>query len=139
MGCPPLPHPLHVLRAAEVILVVGFAQPPLLPGALAGRLALRPRTILLASAIPVIGHKQQLTMQAFTTACLRLHGVEIASHKTPARRPQARRKSGREENGKSREEEFCWNLGKKTKPEEDNNFKPADLPHFQTAADIRCI
>jgi len=131
----PLPHPLRVLRAAEVILVVGFAQPALLSGALAGRLARRRGTILLAPAIPVIGHKQQLTMQAFATARLGLHGNRNASHKTPAGRPQARRKSGREENGKRREEEFWENLGKKTEREENNNFKPADSPHFQTAAD----
>jgi hypothetical protein len=62
-------------------------------------------------------------------------GIKAASHKTPADRPQARRKSGREQNGKRREQEFCQNLGKKTDREEDNNFKPADSPHFQTAAD----
>jgi len=26
---------------------------------------------------------------------------------------------------------FWWNEGKKTEPEEDNNFKPAFSPHFQ--------
>jgi hypothetical protein len=61
--------------------------------------------------------------------------IKAGSHKTPARRPQARRKSVPEENGKRREEEFCRNLGKKTKREENNKFKPADLTHFQTAAD----
>jgi hypothetical protein len=61
--------------------------------------------------------------------------IKAGSHKTPAGRPQARRKSVPEENGKRREEEFCRNLGKKTEREEDNKFKPADLPHFQTAAD----
>ena len=30
---------------------------------------------------------------------------------------------------------ILMNLGKKTEPEEDNIFKPALLPHFQTAAD----
>jgi len=73
MGRPPLPHPLHVVGAAEVILVIGFAQPTLLPGALAGLLARRLGTILLATAIPVIGHKQQLTMQTLATARLGLH------------------------------------------------------------------
>jgi len=61
--------------------------------------------------------------------------IKAGSHKTPAGRPQARRKPVPEENGKRREEEFCRNLGKKTKREENNKFKPADLPHFQTAAD----
>jgi hypothetical protein len=57
------------------------------------------------------------------------------SHKTPACSPQARRKSGRKENGKEEKKSFCWNLGKKADREEDNNFKPADSPHFQTASD----
>jgi hypothetical protein len=61
--------------------------------------------------------------------------IKAGSHKTPARRPQARKKSVPEENGKRREEEFCRNLEKKTEREEDNKFKPADSPHFQTAAD----
>jgi hypothetical protein len=61
--------------------------------------------------------------------------IKAGSHKTPAGRPQARRKSVPEENGKRREEESFWNLGKKTEREENNKFKPADLPHFQTAAD----
>jgi hypothetical protein len=30
---------------------------------------------------------------------------------------------------------LLMNLGKKTEPEEDNNFKPAFSPHIQTAAD----
>jgi hypothetical protein len=64
--------------------------------------------------------------------------IKAGSHKTPARRPQARKKSVPEENGKRREEEFCRNLEKKTEREEDNKFKPADSPHFQTAAD-RCL
>jgi hypothetical protein len=47
---------------------------------------------------------------------------------------QAGRKSSGQEDGKRREQEILLNLGKKTEPEEDNNFKPADLPHFQTTA-----
>src|SRR5438445_10229300 len=101
----PLPHPLHVLRAAEVVPVFGFAQPTLLPGSLASLLALRGRTILLAASIPVIGHKQHLTMQTLATAHFEFHQVETASVKSPARRAQARRRSAWEENGKRREEE----------------------------------
>jgi len=79
MGCSPLLHPLHVFRTAEMVSVFGFAQPTLLPGALAGLLALRRRTILLASSIPVIGHKQHLAMQTLVTARFRLHQVEAAT------------------------------------------------------------
>jgi hypothetical protein len=79
MGCSPLLHPLHILCAAEVVAVFGFTQPTLLPGPLAGRLALRRRTILLASSIPVIGHKQHFAMQTLATARFRLHQVEAAT------------------------------------------------------------
>jgi hypothetical protein len=125
MGGSPLLHPLHVLRAAEMISVFGFAQPTLLPGALAGLLTLRNRTILLASSIPVIGHKQHLAMQTLATARFGLHQVEAASVKSPARRPQVRRRSAQEENGKRREEEVLSVNG-----EEDGTGR---RPHFQTA------
>ena len=38
---------------------------------------------------------------------------------------------------KRREQEILLNLGKKTEPEENNNFKPANSHHIQTAADTR--
>jgi hypothetical protein len=78
MGFSPLLHPLHILRAAEVVAVFRFTQPTLLPGPLASLLALRSRTILLASSIPVIGHKQHLAMQTLVTARFGLHQVEAA-------------------------------------------------------------
>jgi len=52
-------------------------------------------------------------------------------------RLQAGRKSKREQDGKRREEEILPEGEKKTEPEEDNNFKSADLPQFKTAADIK--
>ena len=55
--------------------------------------------------------------------------------KSPAGQSQAGRKSTREQDGKRREQEILLERWKKTEPEEDNNFKPADLPQFQTAAD----
>jgi len=79
MGRPPLLHPLHVRRTAEVIPVFGFAQPTRLPGSLAGLLARRDRTILLASAIPVIGHKQVFTMQTLAPVRFGFHQVEAAT------------------------------------------------------------
>jgi hypothetical protein len=75
----PLLHPLHILRTAEMISVFGFAQPPLLSGSLADLLALRNRAVLLAPSIPVIGHKQHLTMQTLATARFGLHQVEAAT------------------------------------------------------------
>ena len=60
---PPLLHPLDIFGAAEVIAVARFAQPLLLTGLFAGRLALRGGTILLAAPIPVIGGEYLLTVQ----------------------------------------------------------------------------
>jgi hypothetical protein len=73
MGFAPLLHPFHVLGTPEVVRVFGLAQPTLLPGSLAGLATLWARTILLALAITVIGHKQLLAVQTFTTARLWLH------------------------------------------------------------------
>jgi hypothetical protein len=84
MGFSPLLHPLHILRAAEMVSVFRFTQPTLLPGSLPSLLALRNRTILLASSIRVIGHKQHLAMQTLVTARFGLHQVEAASVKSPA-------------------------------------------------------
>jgi hypothetical protein len=54
--------------------------------------------------------------------------------KSPNDRPQAGRKSKQEQDGKRREQEIFQERPKKTEPEEDNNFKSADSPQFQTAA-----
>jgi len=98
----PLLHPLHILRAAEVGSVFGFAQPTLLSGSFAGLLALLCRTILLPSAIPIIGHKQHLTMQTLATVRFRLHQVEAASLRAQLRarkreEDRARKKTQKEE------------------------------------------
>src|ERR1017187_1722790 len=103
MCAAPLLDPLHVFRAAEVVAVFRFTQPTRLPGALAGQLTCRGGAILLATPIPVIGHKQHPTMQAFTTTRFGLHEVQTSSLKTQAGERQARSKSVREENAKRRE------------------------------------
>ena len=76
MLCPPLLHPLDIFGATEVIAVAGFAQPLLLAGLFAGRLALRGGTLFLASPIPVIGNKYLLTVQTLAANGVRLHRVE---------------------------------------------------------------
>jgi hypothetical protein len=73
---PPLPHPLHIFRATEVIAVVGFAQPPLLTGLLAGGLAVLGGTVFLAASIPVIRNKELLAVQTFTAKGGRFHRGE---------------------------------------------------------------
>jgi hypothetical protein len=58
MGLAPVPHSLHVLRAAEVIAVGRLAQPTLLAGLLAGLAALRLGTVTLTILIAKIGEKE---------------------------------------------------------------------------------
>jgi len=62
-------------------------------------------------------------------------GWKTLPNKSSAAGRQAGRKSTGEEDGKRREQEILLNLGKKTEPEENNNFKPALSPHIQAAAD----
>jgi hypothetical protein len=132
---PPLLDALHVFGAAEVIPVLRLGQPAHLTAALAGELTLRGRTKLLALPIAVIGNKKLLTMRAFAASGQRLHRAKNPPAKSPLRQSQAGRKTRSQPDGRRREEEISVEPGKKTEPEEDNNINPADLPHFQTAAD----
>ena len=75
MLCPPLLHPLHILGAAEVIPVLGPAQPTLLAGVFADDLALGGETIFLAPAVTVVGHEELLTVQAFAASGRWVHRV----------------------------------------------------------------
>jgi hypothetical protein len=49
------------------------------------------------------------------------------------RKPQENQSAKKTE--KEEKKRFWWNLGKKTAQEENNNFKPAFSPRFQTGAD----
>ena len=73
---PPILHPLHIFRAAEVIAVAGFAQPLPLTGLFAGGLALRGGTISLAPPIPVIGNEYLLAVQTLAAGGVRFHRIE---------------------------------------------------------------
>jgi len=73
MGGPPRPHPLHVLRAAEVILVLRFAEPAALTRRLAGRPTGSLRTVLLTSAIAHIHCENIAAAQALALYFVR-HG-----------------------------------------------------------------
>jgi hypothetical protein len=125
MGFAPVPDSLHVVGIAEVVAVLWFAQPPFLAVSLAGPLALHSRAILLAFSIPVIGHKQLLTVPALATMRLGLHQIKAASPKTSVPRRQAGIKLTPEEDGKTREEELL-----RSKGEEKGAGR---RPHFQTA------
>jgi hypothetical protein len=65
MALAPLAHPFDIGRAAEVILVLRFAQPTTLAFGFAGFATLGPGTKLLMPPIAQIGHEQLLAMQAF--------------------------------------------------------------------------
>jgi len=106
MLCPPLLDTLHIIGASEVIAVFGPAQPTTLIGLLTEGLAFRARTILLPSAMAVIGDKQLLAMQAFAADGFGLHRVKTLPDKSSAAGPQAGRKSTGEEAGKRREQEI---------------------------------
>src|SRR5271170_7176119 len=79
MPRPPHPHPLHVLRAAEVIPVLGFAQPAALPRRLAGGPAGALRAVLLPSTIAHIDGENIPAAQAFA--------LYFVCHGSPARGP----------------------------------------------------
>jgi len=75
MFCPPLPHSLDVVRAAEVITVLRSAQPPVLAGPFAHGLTLGGGTIFLAPAIAVIRNEELLTIQTFAAGGRLVHWV----------------------------------------------------------------
>jgi len=73
---PPLLDPFHIVRPAEVIAILRPAQPTPLIGLLSERLTFRTRTVLLPSAVAVIGDEQLLAVQAFAANGCGLHQVE---------------------------------------------------------------
>ena len=61
-------------------------------------------------------------------------GWKILPDKSSSQRAQVGRKSRGNKTEKEEKKRFCWNGGKKTEREEDNNFKLADLPQIQNNA-----
>ena len=74
MGLAPVPHSLHVLRAAEVIAVGRLAQPTLLAGLLAGVAAIGLATVMLAALIAVIREKELAATSALASCGTETHG-----------------------------------------------------------------
>ncbi len=106
MGFAPVLNPLPIVGIAEVVPVLRFAQPTLLSDSLAGTLALRSRTKLLMSPIPVIRDKQLLTVQTLAAMRFGLHQIEAASLKNSGFGPQAVRNLTPKKMEKRREEEI---------------------------------
>lgn len=64
MGLAPLLHAMHVVRPAEVVLVVGFLKPKLLTGRLAGFAAVALGTISLTLLIAMVWSEENTTVRA---------------------------------------------------------------------------
>src|SRR6202011_6049889 len=79
MRRPPHPYPLHVLRTAEVIPVLRFAEPAALARRLAGGPAGALRAVLLPPPIAHIDGENLPAAQAFA--------LYFVCHGSPGRRP----------------------------------------------------
>jgi len=103
----PLAHALDIGRAAEVVLVLWFAQPASLAQGLAGSATLGLGTKLLMPPIARIGHEQLFAMQAFAAIteghrrCEQNHGQEVNC--PPRSEPRTSKKTDLKEEKKSLE------------------------------------
>jgi hypothetical protein len=70
----PLPHPLDIGGAAEVMAVIGFVQPPPLAGRFAGLSAWRLGTVVLPPHVAGVRIKECLTVLALTLSHVTYHG-----------------------------------------------------------------
>src|SRR5215510_11924773 len=68
------PHPLHMGRAAKVITIVGFAEPPPLTGRFAGSPAGWLGTVVLPSHIAGVRIKESPTVLALALSHRTCHG-----------------------------------------------------------------
>ncbi len=84
--------------------------------------------------VPDSGNREQISYYSANT-CIEWRGAS-SSRKSPSlkARPDDRKPEENPPPKKTEKEEkkrFWWKVGKKTEPEEDNNFKSAFLPRFQ--------
>jgi len=68
MGSPPGLYTLHIGRAFEVVLVLGFKQPTALAGGFTGTATSRCRAITLMSSVTDIRTEYLMTMQALNSS-----------------------------------------------------------------------
>ena len=105
----PLPHPLDVGGAAEVMAVVGFVQPPPLTGRFAGLSAWRLGTVVLSSHVAGVRIKEGLTVLTLALSHVTYHGP--ASPQAHDRHIAAWKEENCEENpGEEKGEEERRNL-----------------------------
>jgi hypothetical protein len=132
MGLAPVPHSLHILRAAEVVAVGGLAQPTLLAGPLAGLAALRFGTVMLTTLIAKIGKKKSLQPRHVR----RLGLTFIVPETTTKAAPDQSKTNSTEEEPKGKKEEDLSTEEREENPARRKRiFKPANKIQFHSAAD----
>ncbi len=134
----PLPHPLHVLPRRGSNLGCRICSTKALAGQTASlHLTLRRRTILLASSdYDNRGQTALLQHRHLQRRVAGFMGLEIASLKTPASRPASAKKISPGRKRKKKRRRVLCELGKRRRNRKKTTIsKPADSPHFQTAAD----
>ena len=136
MRGPPGLNTLHVVGAAEVILIAGLSEPAALTGLFAGASARGIVAVFLASAIAGIGDEKSFAMETLAAGVRRLHRAEACRVARQWQPPQVGTKSKAGKKTEKEENKRFWAKDrKKTKPGRRYIFKPADLPRFQPAAD----
>ena len=139
MRLAPLPHPLDIFRSTEVIFVLRLARPAPLAGRLRRLAAFRPPAVVLTPAIAGITNVLFPAMQALEG---RFCSHRLARNEPPNLRvrthlnqenPRPPHPPNKTKN-KTKEEEFCGKLLKKTQVPIYPAFKPDRSSGFQTAA-----
>jgi hypothetical protein len=136
----PLSHPFHMGRAAEVVLVFGFAQPTPLAGGFAGLSTWRLRTGVLAPTIAGVRSKEYLTVLTRALSDVTSHWPEspqVNDRRVVAWREENTEEKGEpktaEEDGEETEKYPMW--GRRRNGLHDN-FNLAVYVQFLVAADI---
>ena len=136
----PLPHPFHMGKAAEVVLVFGFAQPTPLTSGFAGLSTWWLRTVVLAPNVAGVRIKECLTVLTLALSEVTYHWPE--SPQVNDRRVAAWREENTEENGKPKtaeengEETDKYHMWGRRRNGLHDNFNLAVYVQFLVAADI---
>ena len=135
----PLPHPFHMGRAAEVVVVFGCAQPTPLAGGFAGLSTWRLRTGVLAPNIAGVRSKKDLAVLTLALSEVMSHWPE--SPQVNDRRVVAWREENTEEKGEPKtaeedgEETDKYHMWGRRRNGLHDNFNLAVYVQFQVTAD----
>jgi len=135
----PLPHPFHMGKAAEVVLVFGFAQPTPLTSGFAGLSTWWLRTVVLAPNVAGVRIKECLTVLTLALSEVTYHWPEspqVNDRRVAAWREENTEEKGKpktaEENGEETDKYHMW--GRRRNGLHDN-FNLAVYVQFLVAAD----